>query len=243
MPKKNFVLFFDVETSGLLPPHSSSMVLNQDTLPSFPHILQLSFILFNMISRKVEFHGDYYIKPPVNVVVPPIVTQLTGITRDLCDEKGICIRNALVEFNTLYLQSDTIISHNMEFDRKMIQVELMRNTDAFVGHPNESVLQMFNPIYDNWRGIDHFCTMKTSVDLCNIMIPRKNGTGMYKKWPTLKELYFHLFGQTPKNMHNSIVDTLVGLRCYLKIRHDLDMTDSEFDYLMYRYVDDRKELV
>jgi len=37
-------------------------------------------------------------------------------------------------------------------------------------------------------------------------------------------------------LHNSIVDTLVGLRCYLKLRHDVDMTDVEFDRLMDQYI-------
>jgi hypothetical protein len=40
--------------------------------------------------------------------------------------------------------------------------------------------------------------------------------GSYMKFPTLCELYMHLFHKTPENLHNSMMDVLVCLRCYLK---------------------------
>jgi len=230
--KKNRVMFFDVETSGLIPSRSDNFMTEPSKLHTYPHILQLSFILFNIASRTIESHSDFYIRPPVEVVIPPIVTELTGITREICDEKGVSIMDALASFQYAYESCDTIISHNLSFDRSMIQIEQLRNNKHFNKY-NPEVLNMFNPIHDDLKGIQHFCTMKASVDLCNIMVPRKSGNGTYKKWPTLLELYRHLFSQTPGNLHNSMVDTLVGLRCYLKVRHDIDLTDSEFEYLMY----------
>jgi len=229
--KKNRIMFFDVETSGLIPSRSDNFMPEPVKLHTYPHIIQLSFILFNIATRTIESRFDSYIRPPIEVIIPPIVTEMTGITREICDAKGVSILDALKTFESAYASCDTIISHNLSFDSAMIRIEQLRNNKN-LNACSPDVLLMFNPIHDDLRGIQHFCTMKASVDLCNIMVPRKSGNGTYKKWPTLLELYEHLFSQTPENLHNSMVDTLVGLRCYLKVRHNIDMTDCEFDYLM-----------
>jgi DNA polymerase III epsilon subunit-like protein len=229
--KKNRIMFFDVETSGLIPSRSDNFMPEPAKLHTYPHILQLSFVLFNIATRAIEHQSDFYIRPPIEVSIPPIVTEMTGITREICDAKGVSILDALNTFESAYASCDTIISHNLSFDSAMIRIEQLRN-NKHLNSCSPDVLLMFNPIHDDLRGIQHFCTMKASVDLCNIMVPRKSGNGTYKKWPTLLELYEHLFSQTPENLHNSMVDTLVGLRCYLKVRHNIDITDCEFDYLM-----------
>lgn len=226
---KNRIMFFDVETTGLLPHKNDNVVLQGSTLNKFPHILQLSFILFNMVTRRVESHGDFYIKPPPGVSVPKIVTEMTGITEELCDSKGVSIEEAMISFHSAYMLSDTVVSHNLYFDKKMIEVEQLRHNELFARRC-PGVHTMFK------NGIDMFCTMQASIDLCNIEMSRKDGKGTYKKFPKLEELYQHLFSAKPDNLHNSIVDTLVGLRCYLKIRHDIDMTDSEFNVLMDSYL-------
>lgn len=231
----NRVLFFDVETNGLLPCKNENFVPDPKQIATYPHIIQLSFIVFNLLTKSIEMHADYYIRPPEGIIIPPLVTDLTGITLDICMEKGTEIVNAMEHFQYAYDNCDTIISHNIAFDTAMIRVEQLRNNKYFISHC-PMTLQMFNPIYDDLYKIEHFCTMKAGLDLCNIMMPYKNGTGMYKKWPSLKELYIHLFGQEPTNLHNSIVDTLVGLRCYLKIRHNVDISDKEFDSLMAKFL-------
>ena len=229
------VLFFDVETTGLLPPKSEQVVLDRVMLEKYPYILQLSFIVFNLMTRTIEHDADYYIRPPKHVNIEPKITELTGITREMCDTRGVPIETAMTEFCHYYSKCDAIVSHNLSFDSKMIRVEQLRNNGTLYIH-NPEVLTMFNPIYDDLTGRETFCTMKASVSLCNIQAPRKYGGGTYVKWPTLAELYMHLFAEEPKNLHNSIVDTLVGLRCYLKLRHDVDMTDVEFDRLMDQYI-------
>ena len=50
----------------------------------------------------------------------------------------------------------------------------------------------------------------------------------YKKWPTLLEFHQHLFDTIPDNLHNSIVDVLVCLRCYLKSFKRITIEDAEF---------------
>jgi hypothetical protein len=81
------------------------------------------------------------------------------------------------------------------------------------------------------RGIDNitnvksiYCTMKESVDLCSI--ERENRRGKYFKYPTLTELHNKLFGVIPKNLHNSLNDVLISLRCFLKLKYDVDIIEK-----------------
>jgi hypothetical protein len=54
-----------------------------------------------------------------------------------------------------------------------------------------------------------------------------------KKFPRLNELYCTLFDSAlPSDLHNSIVDVLVCIRCFLKVRNLPEMTDAEFQLLV-----------
>jgi hypothetical protein len=39
----------------------------------------------------------------------------------------------------------------------------------------------------------------------------------YNKWPRLSELHKHLFHEEATGLHNSMMDVLVCLKCYLKM--------------------------
>ena len=39
----------------------------------------------------------------------------------------------------------------------------------------------------------------------------------YKKYPKLSELYENLFNKVPVDLHNSLIDTIVCLRCFMKM--------------------------
>ncbi len=208
------LLIFDVETTGLLPKAGE---------PS-PHIIQFSFILYNVEDNIIEEIHNYYIQVSPDVVISPKITELTGITRDMCDRQGIHIVDALLHFSRAYVQATMVIAHNHSFDSAMVKIEVERNRD----HPRANFINMFQP--DGPSKIQ-FCTMRSSVNICNIMV-EKPGQKPYKKWPTLLELYRHLFASTPDNLHNSIVDVLVCMRCFLKLYYDRDMGEMTFGQLV-----------
>jgi hypothetical protein len=57
-----------------------------------------------------------------------------------------------------------------------------------------------------------------------------------KKFPRLNELYSKLFDDAlPENLHNSIIDVLVCLRCFLKVRGAKEMTEQDFNQLIDKY--------
>ena len=66
--------------------------------------------------------------------------------------------------------------------------------------------------------------MQETIELCNIEIKDKFGRS-YKKFPKLVELYQKMFGVTPKNLHNSLNDVIVCLRCFIKFKYYIDIID------------------
>ena len=64
--------------------------------------------------------------------------------------------------------------------------------------------------------------MKKSIELCNII--KYNATGkQYLKYPKLSELHKKLFDYEPNHLHNSYNDVLVTLRCFMKLKNDVDI--------------------
>ena len=74
--------------------------------------------------------------------------------------------------------------------------------------------------------------MKESINLCAIEMENKRGK--YMKFPKLSELHFKLFDIIPNNLHNSLNDVLVCLRCYCKLHNNIDILDNSVE-LKYIY--------
>jgi len=191
------ILIFDTETTGLIPKKTS-------TLADWPHIVQLSCILINLDKLDEMFVDNFIINP--GVLIPKESADIHGITNEIAEDKGINIRDALLRFTYFLDEADTIVAHNLSFDKKIIEKELERT-----GYPN----------YFNIKSHQIYDTMKKGINVCNIMRTGNSGRH-YKKFPKLSELYEHLF--KPKadcieftNAHNAIYDVLMTLRCYLKM--------------------------
>jgi len=214
-------LIFDVETSGL--------IRKGETLP---HILQMSFILYDIEDHNIIMTYDTFVKPSQEVKVSEKITELTGITQKNIN-RGRPIRQALEDFFRIMGLCDIIVGHNMEFDKKMIALELTRVYPTLIKPTNGkeiSFIHILNTFGENslskiWHlyvfnfvrddVIDEFCTMHHSKVACNII--RTNSRGSYVKFPTLSETYEKLFCEIPENLHNSLMDTIVCLRCFMHL--------------------------
>lgn len=215
--KSTRALVFDVETSGLIPKNKEGVKLED-----MPHILQLSFVVFDTDGWKVVKSGDTYINVSQKVVISSKITELTGITRAMCD-KGIPIQTALREFGKEYMTCDIIVAHNINFDRQMIQIEMERNNEYL----EPTYRSMFDREFEKQNNKFNYCTMYGSKNVCKIEITNAKGEKYYK-CPKLVELYEHLFHMVPGNLHNSIVDTYVCLRCFVKLRFKFDLSLKGF---------------
>jgi len=233
-------LIFDVETTGLIP----KTIKNQPaiTIEEYPYILQLSFVVYDLLENQIIKKYDSYIKIPDNIEIPDFVSKLTGITKEICKKNGNPILNVLQNFYDAYIECDCLVAHNMDFDEKMIQIEMERNRNEIMSKSPE-IMILFNYMFEKIHNIERYCTMKKGNILCNlwheitVYNPTKNietNTNniidtsntvkkMKRKWPRLVELYNKLFdGETPENLHNSMNDVLACLKCYLKMRNTVD---------------------
>lgn len=208
------ILVFDVETTGLFPKNETSM-------DKLPYVIQLSYAVYNTRKKKIIKTYDAYIDIPKEVEIPEKIVKLTGINRELLQEKGVSIMEAIEELYTEYCNCDVIVAHNLEFDSKCIMLEAKRNRGKFAKEDIDRYIPyMFNAKHSMMMNIMMRCTMLMSVDICNI--EKENSMGKYKKYPTLCELYETLFHTTPDGLHNSMTDVLVCMRCYLKLGHNID---------------------
>ena len=216
------ILCFDTETTGL--PQGRHISIYETE--KWPHIVQLSFVVYDTEKKEVVQEYDEIVKIAENVELTPKSVEIHGITRDVIEKRGIPIEKALYAFKCALRTSDCSIGHNLSFDKRLLIVESIRNK-GFDANDDSVVQLRFNK---------EFCTMLNSVDVCKIKMLRKDGSGsFYYKYPTLLELHEHLFQTKPHNAHDSKVDVIVCLRCYckLELKYDLSRESRQFRR-MYR---------
>lgn len=193
------ILIFDTETTGLPIGRNPSIYDTQ----KWPHILQLSYIVYDSETNDIITVEDDYIRIDDDVVIEPGSQKIHNISKELLIERGIPIQDALYKFNSFTAQSDLLVGHNVSFDKRMVIVEGIRNK-----------IKM--------NVDDTYCTMRNSVELCKIEREWPDGN-KYFKYPTLSELYEELFKITPKNTHNALIDILICMRCFVKIELSKDI--------------------
>jgi DNA polymerase III epsilon subunit-like protein len=223
-PNRRRVMIFDVETTGLLPRDRTGIPLTE-----LPHILQISFVIFDTQYWRVVKSVDFHINVPSTVEISPLITELTGITREKCDS-GTTILNALLEFQKEYMLCNMIVAHNIQFDREMIRVEMERNREQILTFDTNMI---FNAEYEKSVNKEIYCTMQMGRNVCKIESLTKTGKTYFKS-PKLIELYEHLFGMSPKDLHNSLVDTYVCLRCFVKLRFKFDLSLDMFPDIRFQ---------
>lgn len=223
-PNRRRVMIFDVETTGLLPRDRTGIPLTE-----LPHILQISFVIFDTQYWRVVKSVDFHINVPSTVEISPLITELTGITREKCDS-GTTILNALLEFQKEYMPCNMIVAHNIQFDREMIRVEMERNREQILTFDTNMI---FNAEYEKSVNKEIYCTMQMGRNVCKIESLTKTGKTYFKS-PKLIELYEHLFGMSPKDLHNSLVDTYVCLRCFVKLRFKFDLSLDMFPDIRFQ---------
>lgn len=194
------ILAFDTETTGL--PSSNFE----------PHITQLSALLYNITEQRVEQYFNTYIQLPSGVEISPIAEKISGISLEMCLEKGRPIHQVLKDFYALYRLADTVVAHNFDFDRARIRCEIMRQMNVLTVQP--AYTGMFLDTDKTF-----ICTMKSSVHQVN------------GRWPKLIDLYHRLFGYSidAKKLHNSFVDSALCMRVILKTKFHVNVSDHEFD--------------
>jgi len=231
------IAVFDTETTGL----PKTKILNEFSLSLWPHIVQFSYIIYDTELQKIIKTLDLIIRIPENVNISNEVSNIHGITNFISQTSQYTIEDALIHFSRDYLNYniDLIVGHNLSFDINMLKVELMRE----INNKNKlSDKRLFSQLLENLNDMkpdshELYCTMQKSIELCNLKMISKFGKE-YLKFPKLNELHIQLFNSSPKNLHNSLNDVLICLRCYYMLEHKIDIIeiDSELKSLLIELI-------
>jgi len=234
------VLVFDTETTGL--PKTKEFSLEPEILQKWPHIVQLSYILYDTKDNNVLKVRDHIVKLPKNIVMSQESINIHGITNEMSQKDGVEIEQFIGELFDDFSKVDLVVAHNLEFDLKVLKAECARKIEK-INDENEKVgirpyqmeTRFVKKGYDKihyfekfmWlitHNVKYYCTMMNSVEICNI--EKTNSMGKYLKFPKLCELHEILFKTSPKNLHNSLNDVIICLRCFLKLKFEEDILEK-----------------
>ena len=87
------LLVFDTETTGL-PESRNTSILETS---KWPHIVQISWILYDDDERKILVSQDFIIKCKVDI--PESSSKIHGITNECSQQNGVKIEYAMKQFN------------------------------------------------------------------------------------------------------------------------------------------------
>jgi DNA polymerase III epsilon subunit-like protein len=176
------LLIFDTETTGL----PKSRKYATDGPNNWPHIVSISWVIFETETDTIEKQENHLIKPN-GWVIPAESTGIHGITHDFAVENGVNLADVIKKFRNE--KCNAIVAHNIDFDMNVLINAILWD------------LKLDLPLFPIT-----FCTMKLSRNICKL-------PGMYGtlKPPKLKELYLHTFGTLPdeSKLHGSMYDVLV----------------------------------
>ena len=204
-------LIFDTETTGL-PPRDDETAMKDPTFSQWPHVIQLSWLIWNSVTFEIEKVRDIYLRLPPGKTISPGALEKHRISHEHLEEHGIPPEEALNEFADDVKSCHYLVSHNLKFDIEVTQTEYLRRG---------------NPVPFISKPMMRFCTMEHGKPLCGIM--KTSATGYtFMKSPNLTELHNHLFSDSPpplENLHNSLVDVLICCRAAIKMITAQDIAD------------------
>lgn len=198
------ILVFDTETSGLPSPRYD------------PTIVQFSYVKYDMDAAGIEKEVDRVIQQPTGFVIPQEAIDIHGVTNERCAAEGVNVLDVLHEFYADCADCDRIIGHNVGFDVDRVASVWNKMTHSRWPEAVRREYQQKLKWLSQAMVPKLYCTMKNTIDFCNIEKTNVRGKS-YKKYPKLVELYEKLFGEIPAGLHNSLVDVYVCLRCYLAL--------------------------
>ena len=182
-------LFFDTETTGL--PKDWKAPVSK--LSNWPRLVQIAWLSYDDSGNQIS--SREYIIQPQGFVIPSEAAKVHGISTEIAMEKGVPLKNALMEFSDAISEADVIIAHNMSFDEKIIGAEFLRENIS-------------SQLFQTTR----LCTMEAATNYCKL--PGNYGY----KWPTLSELHSILFEEDYKDAHDALEDVKVCAKCFFRLK-------------------------
>jgi DNA polymerase III epsilon subunit-like protein len=192
----------------------------------WPHIVQFSYIIYDVTDNDICVIEDNIIRVADDVEISAESSAIHGITNEISKSGGVDLNQVLSGFFGALKNVDMLVGHNISFDINVVVVELLRiiyNQSNTVPADELLSYKTYLHMLNNYQNIH--CTMQNSIDMCGIKVMGKNGRE-YNKFPKLSELHQKLFGSVPNNLHNSLNDILITLRCYIMITLKMDVLET-----------------
>jgi len=248
------VIVLDTETTGLFPKGPISM---RDPAKC-PHIMQLSFMVYDTMSFTIVEDYDAIIKLSADTEISEKSIEIHGITREKSNASGVPINVALFNLRrTLYNQNvSLIVGHNISFDKQMLDVECIRCGLAGLFRTEKEGESRMTGAWSTlqkdglWNGVKPlplYCTMEHSKHVCNLQSQSMYG-GTFVRFGKLKDVFDKLFNDVDIHddpisseryaafMHNSRVDVVMCLRIFAWIVYGVDVK-TEWRDIMDTYTD------
>ena len=183
-------IFVDTETTGL--PKRRNAPYTE--VSNWPRLVQIAWVIVDDVGREVA--AVERIVKPDGFTIPTEAASIHGITTEMARNSGIRLVEALVEFAAALEQSKTVVAHNVDYDRPVIEAEFIRSgMKCFLGKK------------------ELICTKDSSTDYCKL--PGRYGY----KWPTLDELHRKLFDVPMGAAHNALVDVRACMKCFFELEN------------------------
>jgi DNA polymerase III epsilon subunit-like protein len=240
-----YIMVFDFETTGLpknawtdysLTPTNDMRTghfIPASNEADFPHAVQLSYILYDTEKNTAKIF-DEVIRLPEGITISPesqaihhiSLEKTQGKTRRVLNRNtkhyrkqyNLTMDEIIRKFMPDFRKADIVVSHNIQFDRNILLVEMDR-------------LRQTRPIFNSYiqeiyTNKKMYCTAKNGAFVCKIAALNRLGKPYYKM-PKLTVLYVTLFGKEDQldesKLHNALYDVVICLRCFIKMRYDVDI--------------------
>ena len=238
------IIVIDTETTGLIPKGVASRDLS-----NCPHIIQLSYMIFNTTGFVVLEDYDAIVKLGDEVEISERSIEIHKITREKSRTSGVPINVALFNLRSALITYNVqlIVGHNISFDTQMLDIECRRiglSDGLFRRDAGRTGRDGNNALWNSAAPIPQYCTMENSKDICNNRVQSMYG-GSYVRFSKLSEVFAKLFGNGDSDgevansgefLHNSRVDVVMCLRVYCWIAYGVDIK-AEWMNVMETYVD------
>ena len=186
-----YYLFFDTETTGM--PRDYDAPASE--LDNWPRLVQISWILTSRAGYTIS--KEEFIVRPDGFEIPSEASNVHGITTANAQRNGHDIKHVLNQFLGNVNKSTILVGHNIDYDIKVVDAELIRLW-------GKEVL----------KNKQHICTMKESKNFCKIL----DYYGRSYKYPKLQELYTKLFSKPFENAHDAMADVKATNKCFFEMK-------------------------
>lgn len=179
-------IIVDIETTGL--PKKLALPYDIQSFDS-SRMVELGYYIVNN-NNKILKQVEYLIQPD-NFIIPEEVIKIHGISQEKALAEGKPIKYVLkkLEEDLIKYNCTLFISHNVDFDKKIILSECYRLN-------LENTILLLESMAD-------FCTMKDNK--------------IFNKWVKLGLLYKELFNKEIIVEHRALSDVQVCYECYIEL--------------------------